>query len=270
MTVLPAVVKVVFRRRAVLRPVHGVFAILLALCCVAQQPSYAQTADQRGEARVSIFADLTAASPIDQISFRIMNNSDPALLQRIAQTLGTKFGAAPVQLRLVNGDPDFPDDKSAAAEFYAPIVPRGEGYLPIKPYVEAFAPYATRVRIVYFVKGPFAYRGYVNPYASHDVTFTVEMPENITPQGAEPLAFYGVDVIIKNPALTAFPLANYPDETRKTTRTLVWRLALAAGVAIIIIMLGMLLALFLLRRQANKEKRETTAECEITTGGNHD
>lgn len=225
--------------------------------------------DKRNEARVSIIADLTSPIPVDDVSIRIMNSRDQMLLSSLVQELGGKFGAQPTQVQYVNGDPEFPDDTSAAVEFNLPIVPRGAGYLPLAPFIEAFAPYAARLRIVYDIKGSFMYRGYINPYTSHDISFTVDSPPLISPNVPE--AFYSYDIKIKNSSLTKANLPNYPGKETSTGSSKYSRIALAVGAAIIILSLGFLLALFLPKRKETTDSgTETSSETGKLTGGDHD
>jgi hypothetical protein len=141
-------------------------------------------------------------------------------------------------------------------------VPRNESYLPIGPYVAALAPYASHVRILYIINGPFTYYGFES-FTRPDVSFTVEKPQEIF----QPIhrAFYGVDVIIKNPAPDAVTIPNYPPSSPP------WRRPWPLGRVIIPVLAGMvglavglLLVVMLLRwkeaearaqAQARKDKR---------------
>ena len=240
--------------------------ILLGLCgCLLT--SVAQAADTRAEARVGIISDQTAPTLSDDISIRLMNVSDQTILDHIVQTLGAKLNAVPVKVVFTRDNDNFPQEAGLAVSFKAPVVPRGAGYLPIAPFVEALAPYAKRLRLAYVVKGPFQYRGYRETYADKDVSFTVKMP----PAGDNQQAFYSMDVAISNPALTTVTFPNYPEQGNQSPARNYSRIALALGAAIMILALGMLLALFLPRKKRGVgEKRSMPSDREAPTGGTND
>lgn len=270
--VLPDVVRTGWWRCMPCR--HATAVLILAtlcLCALALPARADKPIDARGEARIVIIADTRSTSPADEISLRLMNNSDQGLLTALVRSLGEKFGMQPAAPQYFTGDDNDASDKSAAVKFYASIVPRGEGYLPIAPFVEAFAPYASRLRILYIIKGPFVYRGYQTPYQDRDVAFSVDLPKSLAQNPNEPLAFYGIDVNIKNPTLTTLTLPKYPEEERQRRLISRKRVALAAGVALAIIALGLFLSQLLpLRKKGGSEQKDSPAESDTLTGGNHD
>jgi len=265
---LPDVVMVRSRRRRFLRlflPL-SCFLFLLGLCGPLLTAATA-AADTRTEARVGIISDQTAPVLGDDVSIRLMNVSDQAMLDRIVQALGAKFNAVPVKVVYTRENDEFPQDAGLAVSFKVPVVPRGAGYLPIAPFVEALAPYAKRLRLAYVVKGPFVYRGYRETYSDKDISFTVKIP----PDGNNQQAFYSMDVAISNPSLTSVAFTNYPEQGNKTPARNHLRIALALGAAIIILALGLLLALLLPRKkQGAGGKPEMIPDREAPTGGTND
>ncbi|MHB9025395.1 MAG: hypothetical protein ACYC7E_14700 [Armatimonadota bacterium] len=234
-------------------------SLLFLLCCAGfARPAVAEPVnpDSRGKAMVMVVADLLSASPVDRVSIHIVNNTDKTLLTGIAQALGTKLKAAPAKLKFEKGDPRFVDDKGIGLDFDLPVVPRGESFLPIAPFIEAFAPHVSHLRIVYYLQGPFDYKGYER-YEEKGASFTVDPPETPSTDSNVPLAFYGVNVIIKNPALTTMSVPNYPTApgARRGLSTLM--LGLLIGMAVMAI--GIILALMLSRWQASAKADEKKA-----------
>ena len=181
--------------------------LLLALCLLPPARA-ADAPPSRGAAQVAVMTNLTSTNPTDVVTIRLVAHRDKDVLLRLASTLGDKFGNKPLYFSFEEPDPTFVADKGIGLNFQLPVVPRNEGYLPIAPFIETFAPYASRLRILYYVQGPFTYRGYQH-YQHPDVSFNVMMPDP-GPQTSVPLAFYGVDVMIKNPSLTTMTIPNYP------------------------------------------------------------
>ena len=186
---------------------------LLAMLCLLVLPALAQTdtpaAPARGEAKIGITADLTAGTPDDLVTIRMVDCTDRDRLAAIARDLGARLHAEPTDLVFKAGDPRFVTDSGIGLDFRLPVVTRGESYLPIAPFIDAFAPYASRLRILYVIRGEFTYRGF-QQYDRPDVSFTVDPPTILPPELHTPLAFYGMDVKIKNPALGQVALPNYP------------------------------------------------------------
>jgi len=184
---------------------------------------------ERGEALVAVKANMQS-NESDLISLRIRNNADSAVLQTIASELSRKFRAQPINVNIRAGDPDMINGQSLGLDMCLPVVPRGEGYLPIAPFIEAFAPYASSLQIVYIISGPFTYHGYQS-YSNPDVSFTVDPPE-ISPTGTGiPLAFYGVNVTIANSSLTSVPAPHDPLNKHVRTRghLPIWVIIVIAG-----------------------------------------
>jgi hypothetical protein len=203
--------------------------------------------ENRGKAYVGVVADLASPTLVDQVNIHIVNNKDQQLLTRIAQTLGSKLKGTPTKFKFVTGDPAFVNDPGIGLDFSLPVVPRGESYLPIAPFIEAFAPYVSHLDIMYFIRGQFVYKGYQS-FEQKDVIFKVSLPDVSSQQTDEPLAIYGVNVIIKNPSLTTVPVSNYPTAgTRRGFGTLLWGLII--GIAVMAV--GIALALVLSRWQAS-------------------
>ncbi|MHB9131708.1 MAG: hypothetical protein ACYDBB_11550 [Armatimonadota bacterium] len=230
------------RQRTPHRRVITLFLLFLLLGTAGVLHAVPPAPNDRGSAQVSVITDLSnTKSNIDLVDIKIDGNTDKALLQEIVQAVGTKFGAKPTNLKSVSPDPQFSDDNGIGLDFNLPIVPRNEEYLPIAPFIEALAPYARDVRIVYVVYGEFTYKG-IKTLKRSDVTITVNPPE-IAPIGpGQPVAFYSVDVTINNPKLDAESIPKY--EEKVTGQRPVWiGLLLLAGIfAILAVILVMLLS----------------------------
>lgn len=240
-------------------------AAVLALACLAAfAPARLIAQGARGEAQVAIISILANPAPTDEISIRLMNRTDRETLERILQALAARFGAAPAGVKYTEKNVDNPDYAGIAVTCTLPIVPRGESYLPIAPFAQAFAPYVQRVRMVYDIKGDYAYRGYLQPYADRDLSFTVT-PRINTANTTE--AFYEMDINIKNSSLTSVAFLNYPEQGRRPHSSRYVRLVLAAGVAIIILALGLLLALLLPQRKKAKSAAPDDPTRDLSIGG---
>lgn len=249
------------RQRRVLRLARMSFLLLL---CALLIPTAAQEApEERGSAMVAVYTDLLSERS-DKISIRLVNRNDKAMLTEIITALGAKFNAAPEKLTFQRGDPQLMAEDDLGADFYLPVVPRGERVLPIAPFIETFAPYASQLRIVFIVQGPFTYQGY-QKYEHPDVSFTVDPPDTNAAKLGVPLAFYGVNVTIRNPSLTS---ASLPSNTERRHaqrgRLPVYLWLLFAGVAGALA--GVLLSRMLTRWKASMAGTENNP----STGGDHD
>ena len=195
---------------------------------------------------IAIRADMSASSATDMVSLRIVDNTDRTILSDIAGALAAQLHATAPDLTFKTGDPRFIKDRGIGVEFRAPVVPRGESYLPVAPFITACARYAGRLRILYIIQGAFTYHGF-QQYQQPDVSFTVDKPEQITVP--EPLAFYGMNVIINNPTPGAAQIPNYPVEAIAAARkhAVDVRVFLLAIAGIIGLALGLLLVALLLR-----------------------
>lgn len=252
--------------------VHSFFCTVLflaTLCLLVATPALA--ADLRGRANVAVMVDLAGNPADDAVTIHLVGNKDRAILSQLAGALGQKFRATPVDMRFVTGDPAFVADGGIGLDLTMPIVPRDEAYLPVAPFIEAFAPYAADLRIVYVVQGDFAYRGYQH-YEDANVAFTMDPPE-IAPNSPVPFAFYGMHVKIKNPSLTTLDISKYPEaaKTAGFPRLPAWMViafAAAFGAAI-----GIILLQFIPRKRSPRRpsRRITpTRETRIHDGTRHD
>ena len=237
--------------------------LLFVLCAIQYPMAAPAAAGERGRAMVAVYADLLSG-PADKVSIRLVDRRDKQALTEIATLLGTKFNAVPEKLTFQSGDPMIIEKEDLGADFFLPVVPRSERILPIAPFIETFAPYASQLRIVFIVRGPFTYQGY-QTYQHPDVTYTVDPPDMSTAKLGIPLAFYGVNVNIRNPSLTSASLAPYqkPSHTRRG-RLPVYLWLLFAGAAGAIA--GVILSRMLIRWKASM----TGTENNPSTGGDHD
>lgn len=216
------------------------------LCCLlfTTTPTAAQSpasTEQRGVAEVAVSANLNAKSPRDRVSIRIVNNTNRARLETIIHVLGEKFDARPSAPIFATGDPDIIEDPGIGAAFTLPVVPRSEAYLPVAPFIEAFAPYVAEVHLAYIIDGPFENRG-CRTFENPDATFTVSAPDRAD---AGDRAFYAIRAQIKNPALTSVPAPKYAVQygTKGTGRKHASPIILLALAALIGISGGVLLAM---------------------------
>jgi len=216
-------------------------AMLLAFFAFPCLPVFAAGSPTNArEAQIAVMADMNSAGP-DQLNIHIIDSTDKDELLIIARSIGTKLHAQPTGLAFKTGDPDFIKDKGIGLDFLLPVVPRGEGYLPLAPIIEALAPHVGKMRLLYIIQGPFTYRGY-QQYENDDIQVTVDPPEQTQPNSGIPLAFYGVNAIIKNPQLKTVPIPRYPQDAAQTNRS--WKLsplwwifiagALGAGIGVIL------------------------------------
>lgn len=230
-----------FGRGKMLRTVVAWILLLFSLSLPAfSQGQQGDTSSPQdlGQARISIYSDLNSAE--DDISIRILNNTDQSVLNDILDRIAYNFRRMPSNVTYLQGDPYFPEDTSAAIRFYMQIVPRQGGELPTDEFVMAVAGHASRMRIVYAVAGNSDFR-LANRFSRDDVDFKASEPF-INPQSATgKLAVYDADVIIKSPAVAAGPVA----VKRKRTHN---RVALAIAIAIMIIAVGIIISQLIPRR----------------------
>ena len=118
------IAKAFFGRFNMLRSIVAWMMILfsLALPTFSQnQQGDTSSPDNRGQARISIYSDLNSLE--DDISIRVMNNSKVSVLNDILNRIAYNFRRMPSNVSYLQGDPNFPEDTSAAIRFYMPIVP---------------------------------------------------------------------------------------------------------------------------------------------------
>ncbi len=240
-TVDPAAQRATFRCAVVL-------LLGLTLCFLRPLAAATPAAVTDREAQIAVMADMSANGP-DQLNIRILNSTDQDELRAIAAGIGDKLHAEPTGLSFTTGDPNYITDHSVGLDFLLPVVPRGEGYLPLAPIIEAFAPHVGKIRLLYIIRGSFTYQGY-QEYRNRDFAVTVDPPEKTPLASGTPLAFYGVNAIIKNPSLKSAPMPRYPREEgfiSRASRMSPWWWILLAGV--LGAGMGLVLAKLLPRRQ---------------------
>ncbi len=197
-------------------------------------------------ANIGVSVDLTDPHLQDQVTIHIVGNTDEQTLKNIVYELGDKFRATPINLAWSVVDRGMVLDEGIGIDFQLPVLPKSEQYLPIAPFIEVMAPHVTRLRILYIIKGKFTYRG-IQDFQSPDVQVTVDPPQKSPADSPDPLAFYGISAIIKNPKLETVAIPNYAADQRSAGMPW-WVLVLAAacfGAAA-----GMLVLLFLPRLKA--------------------
>jgi len=198
-------------RRLVIRWLP-LLAVLLALA--GASPASAEPPPARGKAYVAVNADVSARAGRDTVSIRIVNNTDRNRLLEIALALGVKLKSSPEGMTYAAGDPRFVEDSGIGLAFTMPVVPRGDGTLPIAPFVETLAPHVSELQLLYIIQGPFTYRG-VQHYADHGVRVTVDPPETTPPNAPIAMAFYGIHVTMDTPAPGPVSIPRYsPQEGR--------------------------------------------------------
>jgi hypothetical protein len=219
--------------------------LLLLLSCAGVTALHAQV-PLRGTAEIGVIANLDGADPLDNVSIRLQDNTDRELLTRVAQAVADKLNAEPADVVIGKPDPEIVRDPGLGLECHMPVVPRVGGTLPIGPFIEALAPYARVINIVYVVQGPFTYTGYER-FSRADVEYTVDHPEQSAADGAQPVAFYGVHAIIKRPTIQAA----IPDAPPISRRRLVWLIVLGVVLAGIVgACVGLILVRLLPKRPA--------------------
>ena len=251
------------RRVSRLRSLCGVLPLLVLFTVVTNAPASAAPQDpnkvsDRGEALVVVQANVIDSSKTDTVNISITGSMDEQRLREIADVLGEKFNAKPADLVRIEGDPSFFEKKTVGFDLQLPVVPRGEGYLPVAPFIEAFAPHVSRLRIAYLIQGQFTYRGY-QKFERSDVTFTVDPPEVSPANSPVPTSFYGVNVIIKSPTLSADPIPHYP-KPKTPWGIPPWLLIIVIG-GLVGAAVGVFLTMFLPHKRSAKSKQ---------TGDHHD
>lgn len=271
----PQVVISLCWRNLLFRLAQPAMLFLLVLSLGNLLSAQTKHADERNETQIAVMVNFNNPSPDDEIAIRLIHNADQKVLENLVTKLSEKFHATPknVKYDTVSGIDE--QKQGTAVIFNMPIVPRTERYLPIAPFVEAFAVYTNRLRIIYSVQGSFTYKGYEKPYTDSDVAFTVDIKKTAIPNSENSLAFYEMDVNIKNPAITRTKFANYPPSAPLKKRGTP-ALLLAIGVAVIILGIGVGLAYLLRCRKTAQVAVTPCAEHDVTdksenqTGGNHD
>lgn len=235
------------------------FYLSLPVFCQNQQGD-TSSPHNLGQARISVYSDLNSAE--DDISIRVLNNTDQKVLSDILDRIAYNFRRMPSNVSYVQGDSEFPEDTSAAIRFYMPIVPRQGGELPTDEFVMAVAGHASRMRIVYAIAGNSDFR-MANRFSRDDVDFKASEPF-INPKSAiGKLAVYDADVIIKSPAVADGPVA----AKRKRTHN---RIALAIAIAIMIIALGIIISQLIPRRHEEADSVEVKDDEKPSSGEKND
>ncbi|OPZ86310.1 MAG: hypothetical protein BWY76_01008 [bacterium ADurb.Bin429] len=232
-------------------------AALLALA--GASPAWAESPPSRGKAYVAVNADVSDRAGRDTVSIRIVNNTDRKKLLEIALALGVKLNTSPEGMTYAAGDPRFVEDGGIGLEFTMPVVPRGDGTLPIAPFIEVLARHVSELQILYIIQGPFTYRG-VQQYTENGIRVTVDPPETTPPNAPMAMAFYGINVSMDNPTPGPVQIPRYsPQEGHARA----WRIVGILGLILLAGLIGAgvgLLAVRLLARwkaAAGLEERDS-------------
>ena len=200
MTSRVVVTKHAFPRQATFPAVCLFLMIISALLLIPLRVSaQSSVAPERGQVRVLVQADLSHAPDADQVIIRIVDNTDKQLLANIAEQLGERFHAQPTNITFEAGNREFIKDKGIGVNFYLPVLPREQGHaLPVAPFLEVLAPYASHLQMLYLIQGDYACTGYES-YRNAAVTLA---PEPVRNAAALHIAFYGLRAEISSPNLT--------------------------------------------------------------------
>ena len=205
---------------------------------------------EKTQIQIAVVSELAFHPTYDEVAIKMVGYHDEELLRNIALKIGEQFRATPSNYVLAKENADFEDDNSYQLRFNLPIVPRGQEYLPIEPFIVASAPYAKQVRIAYYIIGNFNYRGYRANYSDKQVDFAVDVPKTLG--GVR--SIYGIEANIKNKDLKELNLPKYPPIKNRT------RLILALCIGAIIIALGVILAVFSSSKQEKEKKKENDTD----------
>ena len=247
------------RRRGSLRRVLVVCLLLcalLALVGVVAAPVGAQAAPGPSVAQVAVYSFTSGAT--DEISFKILGNQARQPLVDIVQTLAVLYGQLPTNVTYFDKNPDDANDVTAMVRFHLPIVSHAGGRLPIDPFIQAFASYASQLTVAYVIYGSYAYQPFQTQYATSEVQLS-EDPPNISPDNAaNPFAIYVADVKILNQHLAAPSATSTAQSVMQGRRRTIIVIAICA--ALFILALGVVVALLLPRRKEQEIAGETANE----------
>ncbi|MHB0935379.1 MAG: hypothetical protein ACYDCO_16560 [Armatimonadota bacterium] len=202
-----------------------------------------------------IAADLTVDPPEDYVSIIVEGQEDKVLLMTLAQNLGKAVGGEPIFFAYERGAPPLSNALALSFKLKGGVMPRDGRTLPTNILLEAFAPYASHLQVLYQIEGPFAYATdwqMTNKDVSFKITKVFESPQGTTP----PFVMYDTDARIINPALTSASVSDYlasqhgKKNPRKGTLFLLLGLAIVIGVSG-----GMLIAQMLKQWKAQESVR---------------
>lgn len=239
------------------------FPFLLLALLALMLPAPAQNV--RNTAEVAIMANLTDSSPLDTVTICMKGSQDKDLLIRLANALGAKYNTAPTFFRFETGEPPFSEGELGLT-FDMPVLSNGRQTLPIAGFLETFAPYSARLRIVYIINGPFTNIG---SQQIDNPDFALKVTANATPTAnlSTPLAIYDVDAIIKNPALGSVSYADNPAGNGTTKRRGMLPIFILFALAVIIGVSGGIIITMLLKQS---KAHETAPRAGTPNGGQHE
>lgn len=258
---------VVAERSAGQRICLRVAGLFLTFCCllgITLLPASAQTPipPARGQVEIGIVTDMANASTPDTVSIHIFDNTDRQLLTDIANQLGQRFKVQPTNLAFKTGDAQFIDDKGIGLDFQMMAVPRGQGgYLPLVPFIEVLAPYASQLRIVTVISGPYNTLGY-EQYHHPDVSVAYDQPQSTPPECKTPVAFYSLHATINNPSINPTQIPTGNGKTRN-------RLLLLFGLLVLAGMVGASVGL-LLTKTLTRWKTKVGSSIDIAQGDKYE
>jgi len=232
--------------------------VFLALCLLAVLPALSQVTPERGTVRMLIASNLGTDPQQDYVSIIVQGKEDKTLLMTLAQNLGKAVGGEPTFFAYEHGTPPLSNALALSFTMKGGVMPRDGRTLPTNALLEAFAPYASHLQVLYQIEGPFAYAADWH-MANKDVSFQINKVFE-SPQGTNPpFVMYDTDAKITNPAVTSASVADYlasqhGKKPRKGMLFLLLGLAIVIGVSG-----GMLIAQLLKQWKTTESVRTATS-----------
>lgn len=224
--------------------------VLLFLGLLATRPALSQSPPERGTIRVLVSSNLNADPPRDYVSIIVAGQQDKALLMELAQRLGKVAGDQPTFFAYERGTPPLSD--ALGLSFTLRVMPRDGRTLPTNALLEAFAPYASHLQVMYQIEGPFSYNAdweVTNQDVSFKITKVFEAPASTNP----PFVIYDTEARITNPELTSASLSDYLAAQHGKKRPRKGTLYLLLGLAVVIGISGGMLIAQLLKQYKTEE-----------------
>jgi|GEM_PF-2479320 len=243
---LHAVIVVIdfLRKRAIPRGV-SLPLVLLACLLLPSFPVLSQDAPARNMIRLMIMSDLNSKSGQDSVTITADGSDDKTLLMTMAVAMGKQFGGEPTFFAYGRGEEPF-SDGGLALSFGLKVMPRDGHTLPTDDLLQCFAPFASRLRVLYWIQGVFAYAG-VWQMENEDIKYTVTKISE-SPQSVPPYAIYDTEATITASSITSESIAENPDSNHGKKRSRMTSLYLLFGLAMVIGVSGGVLIAYLLKQ----------------------